>query len=44
MTPTDPWILAVVPVILLLMVAIAAPLENTETGRRFCDWILERLP
>ena len=43
MTPTDPAILLVVPLVMLLMVALAAPLEGTETGRRITDWILERI-
>ena len=39
---SDPGILLLVPMALLLMVAVAAPLEGTERGRDFLDAILRR--
>lgn len=45
MTPTDPGILLLVPIVLLLMCAGVLPLEYTERGRRWSeriiDWILK---
>lgn len=46
MTPSDPAILFVVPVGMLVLVAIAAPIENTARGRRLADrlglWLFGR--
>lgn len=40
---SDPAILLLVPFGILVMVAIAWPLENTQRGRDLMDWIEERL-
>lgn len=46
MTPTDPAILLVIPVVMLVLVALAAPMEHTERGRRLADrlgtWLFDR--
>jgi len=39
---SDPAILLLVPITLMLMCAIAAPLEGTQRGRDLCDAILRR--
>ena len=38
----DPAILLLIPIALLLMVGVAAPLEGTQRGRDFMDAILRR--
>lgn len=44
MTPQDPGILLLIPIALLIMVLVAWPLEETETGRAIMDrlyrWIV----
>lgn len=42
-TPSDPAILLLIPVTLLLMVALAWPLENTQTGRDLMDYLERRI-
>jgi len=42
MTYTDPGILFLIPCALIVMVAVAWPLEETHRGRDFVDSILDR--